>query len=254
MLARVFGFKVSLSLPASTALLIHGVGVRIVRGVTSRANPPAPGLAARARGTPRRELWGYGVWFFVAIVFAIPEVWAGFGSPPWPTLSITIAHLEGLWPGTRVVIVAIIVFLIFQAVRYPFRHTGEFDSPPGRPPRGRTVNGRLTKHPDDVAELAAVLYLLGAIAIMIGGALNAAHATSDQYVVGYVIWGLFWVFLVGVPNALAFFFARDIAFPTLFRTIIDLENRWRPAAVLTVFALVILALHLVFFPWPNIPI
>ena len=194
---------------------------------------------------PAREIWGYGVWFFIAVVFAIPESWAGFGSPSWPTLSITVAHLENLWPGTRVVIVGLMVLLIFQAVNYPFRRAAAA--------AGRTTNGRLTRHPDDIRAVSGVGYLLVALGAVAGGSLITASLTSDMYVLGYVIYGLFAIFLVLIPNALAFWFARDVAFPTFFATIGDLERRWRFAVVVIVFALVILALHLVFFPWPNVP-
>lgn len=194
---------------------------------------------------PARELWGYGVWFFVAVVFAIPESWAGFGNPPWPTLSITVVHLEKLWPGTRVVIVGLMVLLVFQAVNYPFRRVGAT--------RGRTPNGRLARRPDDIRVVSAVGYLLAALGAVAGGSLITAILTSDMYVLGYVIYGLFAIFLVLVPNALAFWFARDVAFPTFFATIGDLERRWRLAVVVVVFALVILTFHLVFFPWPNVP-
>lgn len=229
--------------------------------MTSQAGPPAQAgttrglsrVAARPRAMPAREAWGYGLWLFVGIVFAIPEAWAGFGSPPWPSLSITVAHLETLWPGTRVVIVAVIVLLVFQAVGYPFRHAGEGTSSTGQRTAVRTERGRLTRQAGDVPVISTVGYFLAALAITAGGSLLAANASSDPYVLGYVIYSLFWIFLVGVPNALAYFCARDFAFPTLFRTVADLESRWRLAAVAAVFALVILALHLVFFPWPNIP-
>jgi len=42
-----------------------------------------------------------------------------------------------------------------------------------------------------------------------------------------------------------------VPFPTLFRTVADLERRWRPVAMIVVAGLVILMLHLVFFPWPD---
>jgi hypothetical protein len=234
---------------------------RIVLHVTWQVEPPAgagavPALrraAAPFRGIPAREIWGYAVWFFVAVVFAIPEAWSGFGNTPWPTLSITVAHLEALWPGTRVVIVGLIVLLVFQAFKYPLRHTGNFAAAAGEPVRGRTPNGRLTKNPDGISVVFGVGYLLVALVAVAGGSLITASLTSDMYILGYVIYGLFAIFLVLVPNALAFWFARDVVFPTFFRTIADLESRWRFAAVLAVFALVILAFHLVFFPWPNVP-
>jgi hypothetical protein len=212
-------------------------------------SPPGQSLqtrTAKTRGITAMERWGYAVWFFVAIVFAIPEAWAGFGSPPWPTLSITVAHLESLFPGTRVIIVALIVLLIFQAVRYPFR-AGASRPPPGRTPGGRRIRGHGQASP-----VPALAYLLVALAAVAGGSLITASLTSDMYVLGYVIYSLFAIFFVAIPNALAFWIARDVPFPTFFRTMGDLEQRWRLVAVVVVWALVILALHLVFFPWPNI--
>jgi hypothetical protein len=55
---------------------------------------------------------------------------------------------------------------------------------------------------------------------------------------GYGVW-----LLVGLV------FATDVPFPTLYRTIAYLERRWRPAAMVIVAGL---AVHLVFFPWPDI--
>jgi hypothetical protein len=201
------------------------------------------------RLSPARAAWGYGVWSFVVIVFAIPEAWAGFGTTPWPTLSITIAHLEKLWPGTRVVIVGLIVLLVFRALRYPFGQTGGAAGPQ----RGWTPNGRLTRRPDAISEVSAIGYLVIALAAVAGGSLITAHLTSDMYVLGDVLWGLFAIFLVLIPNTLAYWFGKDVAFPTFYALMGDLESRWRLAVVLVVFGLVILALHLVFFPWPNIP-
>jgi hypothetical protein len=66
------------------------------------------------------------------------------------------------------------------------------------------------------------------------------------------MYGLIAIFLVIIPNALAFWFAKEVPFPTLYRTVADLERRWRPAAMVIVAGLVVLMLHLVFFPWPDI--
>ena len=41
-------------------------------------------------------------------------------------------------------------------------------------------------------------------------------------------------------------------FPTFFRTIGDLDRRWRPAAMIIVAWLVVLMFHLAFFPWPDL--
>ena len=39
--------------------------------------------------------------------------------------------------------------------------------------------------------------------------------------------------------------------PTLLTTIVNLERRWRPAAVVILAGLVILLLHLALPPWPD---
>jgi hypothetical protein len=229
--------------------------VRNVLHVTGRAWPSvrATAAAGRPRGPGSREIWGYGVWLFAGLVFGIPESWAGLATPPWPSLSNTVAHLEQLWSPTAVIIVALIVFLVFQAVRYPPGHTGEFAAPPGAPRRGRTPGGRLTQAPAAVSPVPVLVYFPLALGVIAAGATVAAVTGAGAYVLGYVIYGLFAVFCVAIPNALAYWFARDVPFPTFFRTITDLERRWRPAAIVIVAGLVVLMLHLVFFPRPDIP-
>jgi hypothetical protein len=89
-----------------------------------RIRPPS-----RFRGLPAREIWGYGVWLFAGLVFGVPESWAGLATPPWPSLSDTVIQLERLWHPVAVIIVALIVFVVFQAVKYPPAHTGEVQGP-----------------------------------------------------------------------------------------------------------------------------
>ena len=89
---------------------------------------------------------------------------------------------------------------------------------------------------------------LGAVA---GGSLIAATASSDMWVLGYVIYGLFAIFFMIIPNIMAFRFAIQVPFPSLVRTAADIESRWRPAAMIIVAGLVILMIHLAFAPWPD---
>lgn len=208
--------------------------------------------SARFRGLPDREIWGYGLWLFVGLVFGIPESWAGLATPPWPALSDTIAHLESRWHPVAVIIVALIVFVVFQVVKYPPGHTGEFRRRPGEPWRGRTEGGRLIRRPGEPSVVPVLLYFPAALAVMTVGSIIAAVTSSDTFVLGYVIYGLFAMFLGVIPNALAYWFAREVPFPTLARTIANLERRWRPVAMIIVAGLVILMLHLVFFPWPDL--
>jgi hypothetical protein len=224
--------------------------------VTGRARRVQELGGATSRGGASREKWGYGVWLFIGLVFGVPESWAGIATPPWPALSDTVGHLESLWSPVAVIVVALIVFAAFHALRYPPGHTGEFPARPGERRtagnrRGRTPGGRFTRFPGEVSLVPTFVYLPLAIGAVAAGSLIAALAGGDTWVLGYVIYGLFTIFLVIVPNVLAYWFARDVPFPTLLRTVAALERRWRPAAMIVVAGLVILMLHLVFFPWPD---
>jgi hypothetical protein len=97
-----------------------------------------------------------------------------------------------------------------------------------------------------------MVYFPVAIGVVAGGSILAATMGGGSFVLGYAIYALIAIFLVLIPNALAFWFAADVPFPTLHRTIANLERRWRPAAMVIVAGLVVLAIHLVFFPWPDI--
>jgi hypothetical protein len=213
---------------------------------------PAGRLRARFRSASERELWGYGVWLSVGLVFGVPESWAGITSPPWPALSDTVGHLEQLWHPVRVIVVTLIVFAAFQAVTYPPGRAGE-SAPESKPARGCTPCGRFARAGTGTASVVPVMvYFPVAIGVVAGGSILAAVAGGGMFVLGYVIYGLIAIFLVLIPNALAFWFAADVPFPTLYRTIANLERRWRPAAMVIVAGLVVLAFHLVFFPWPDI--
>jgi hypothetical protein len=214
---------------------------------------PAHGLKARFGGVGRRELWGYGVWLFVGLVFGVPESWAGITSPPWPALSDTVGHLEQLWHPVRVIVVALIVFLAFHAVRYPPGRTGESAARHGEPAWARTLSRWFAGSGTSAARaVPVVVYFPLAAGVVAGGSVIAALAGSDTFVLGYVIYGLIAVFLVIIPNALAFWFATQVPFPTLYRAVANLQRRWRPAAMVIVAGLVVLMFHLVFYPWPDI--
>jgi len=91
-----------------------------------------------------------------------------------------------------------------------------------------------------------MVYFPVAIGVVAGGSILAAVAGGGIFVLGYVIYGLIAIFLVLIPNALAFWLAADVPFPTLYRTVANLERRWRPAAMVIVAGLIVLAFHLVF--------
>lgn len=204
------------------------------------------------------EKWGYGFWLFMGLVFGVPESWAGLANPPWPALSDTVTHLDALWPPTAVIVVALIVFVAFYFVRVPVSQTGSLAYTQGGPGRGtgagvgRTYNGRLSRTPADISPVPALIYVPLALAAITIGSIIAAVASGDFWVEGYVIYGLIAIFLVIIPNVLAYWFAREVPWPTLLATVVLLERRWRPAAVVVLAGLVILMLHLALPPWPDL--
>jgi hypothetical protein len=215
-------------------------------------------LAARFSGMTTTEKWGYGFWLFMGLVFGIPESWAGLANPPWPALSDTITHLDALWPPTAVIVVALVVFVAFYFVRVPVSQAGSLAFTQGGLGRGtgagvgRTYAGRLSRTPADISPVPALIYVPLALAAITIGSIIAAVASDDFWVLGYVIYGLIAIFLVIIPNVLAYWFAREVPWPTLLATVTNLERRWRPAAVVVLAGLVILMLHLALPPWPDL--
>jgi hypothetical protein len=212
---------------------------------------------ARFSGMSTTEKWGYGFWLFLGLVFGVPESWAGLASPPWPALSDTIGHLDQIWPPTAVIVVAVVVFVAFYFVRVPVAQPSSLALGQGGLGRGtgagvgRTYNGRLSRTPADISPVPALIYIPLALAAITIGSIIAAVASGDFWVLGYVIYGLIAIFLVIIPNVLAYWFAREVPWPTLLATVAALERRWRPAAVVILAGLVVLMFHLAFFPWPD---
>jgi hypothetical protein len=185
----------------------------------------------------RDELWGYGVWSVVALTFGVPEITAAVDDAvPWPTISGTIGELEWVWSPTSLFVVAIIVYAAVHSVR----------------PLARTPGGRYSPRAAAGGVVSPLLYFPVAIACVIVGSMIAAETASGQYDLGYVLYGLIAFFVVIVPSALAVARCRDVPFPTLFRTIGYLEARLHVAALAILVALVILLIHLAFYPWPDI--
>jgi hypothetical protein len=69
--------------------------------------------------------------------------------------------------------------------------------------------------------------------------------------VGYVLYSLIAIFWVIIPNIAAYWFKRDAPYTTLVVTISCLARRLAFAACLAAALLVILLIHLAFYPWPS---
>ena len=114
----------------------------------------------------------------------------------------------------------------------------------------------------------AVIGVLAIVAIATFVTVRAGHygPKNPPYNVDYVLYGLIGLCWIVVPSLLAFGWGKDAPYPTLFKTVADLEEwlngrNWRldigqdlawmiSYAILT--GLVILLLHLIFYPFPNV--
>jgi hypothetical protein len=205
-----------------------------------------------------RELGGYVVWGLTAGVIASFELWAAIGTPPWATISATVGHLEAQ-PGygglVAILVVALIVLGAAQAVGYSW--SGAYpligrDSAAQRASK-RTKTGRLTMRPSADRDELSPLYILLALVVVGIVAWVVIVTVDDSWHRSYWIYGSIALLLVIFPNALAFFSKSDVPFPTLFRTIANLERHARPVALVVLAGLVVLLIHLAFYPWPHVP-
>jgi hypothetical protein len=207
----------------------------------------APVSSRSVRSLSRAEAWGYAVWGAVAAIIAVPEIWALSGSPRWPTISLTAAHLEAMWSPTKAVIVALIAAAVVQLMTYR-----------GPWPGGRTLRmplGRYTRvQAAEAAEPSeiplAAWYLPLAAAVTAAASVVTATLTADKFALGYVLYGTMALTLVIIPDALAYWFAKEVPFPTLFRTLEYLDARYHPALLVVCSGLTVLAIHIVAYPWP----
>jgi len=206
----------------------------------------------------RRELWGYIVWGAMALVIAIPEITAAVDHKvPWPTISGMTGHLEYRWSWVALIVVALIVFAAFQTVTYQWSPPGDLAIPATQRKLTRTPAGRLTMALDKTSdsekdELSTRWLLIAFAVVVVGGLLAARLNPHGKFFLGYVLYGLIAVVWIVIPNVLALWFAKDVAFPTLFRTVASLERRLHFVAVILLVGFVILLIHLALYPWPNI--
>ncbi|MCX4095469.1 hypothetical protein [Nocardia sp. alder85J] len=205
-----------------------------------------------ATGGRSAEFWGYLMWGLAGLAVAVPELIAVFRIADWPTISATIGHLEIRHSWVRLAVVFVIVVVAYYAVPQLITSPTRAGVVGGRQV---TANGRMTTDPDEVRYQGMGGYLVLAIAALVVGVGFAAGARQmhpGTFVGAYVLYGLIAVMWVIVPSLLAAFRAREVPFPTLFRTIGYLERRAHPLAAVLLALLVILLLHLAFYPWPRV--
>jgi hypothetical protein len=77
---------------------------------------------------------------------------------------------------------------------------------------------------------------------------------DDRYLQGEVLYGSIALVWIAIPAWLAYRHGRWVPYATLFRTIQDLESHLRTAAIVVAGGILILLVHLAFYPWPaSIP-
>jgi hypothetical protein len=151
-----------------------------------------------------------------------------------------------------VIVVAALVVTAAQAVRLPIREKGALAEQADESKLGRTPGGRVTCAPGVEKELSPWPYFLGALVFVIGGSFLASALSDNKWVLGYVIYGLIAFFGIIVPSVLAYGPTPDAPFAGLFRTIADLEGRMHVVGLILLAGLVVLLIHLAFYPWPDV--
>jgi hypothetical protein len=240
---------------------------RVVLGRVWKLLPPRARrfLVERFRDVTRSEAAGYVVWSAMGIVVGVPEIWAAVSGSDfvWPTISTTVGHLQSRWPVLALIPVALIVTAAYSVLRITPAATAIQADLQGV---GRTSRGRLVKQDvsfDDLAsgaappatasrgEWRAFPYFAFATVVVVVGAALAAQS-ENRFLVGYVLYSLIAIFWIVLPNAIAYVFGKDVEFTTLFFTVRALGRRLQFVAALVAALLVILLLHLAFYPWPSL--
>ncbi|RMI30981.1 hypothetical protein EBN03_20365 [Nocardia stercoris] len=189
------------------------------------------------------------MWGLAAAAIAGPELAAVFRAGDWPTISSTVGHLADAHAWVRLIVVAVIVLLGYYAIP-------QLNALPPVTDRAVTPGGRTTRYGELVRAGGLGGYLVLAAAALIAAAVFAGaarHVHPGTYSGAYVLYGAVALLWVVVPSLLAYFWSRDVPFPTLFRTVAYLELRIPAAAAIVLTGLVILLLHLAFYPWPRMP-
>jgi hypothetical protein len=193
----------------------------------------------------RDELNGYVFWGLVALFIGVPEVLASVSNRlkadiPWPTISDLVGKdLERHHHWIAPLVVALIVVVTMHAITYP---------------AAKKQAGRAVRDPSEAVHVAwsewyvAVVAAAGTAAGLIASALGA-----NKNELGYAMYVTLTITGVVIPSALAYWWNRVLAIPTLFAILAYLRARAAWVATLVVALLVVLLFHLALYPWPNYP-
>jgi membrane protein implicated in regulation of membrane protease activity len=234
-----------------------------------------------------RWKWGYFVWLVAGAVIAVPEIAAAIDHThrwlQFTTISEMVGHLERHHTWVELLVVAAIVFAAFSTVKLSPRSQSGTDGPVAdRDKAQRTAGGRLTLVPSAVTtrpahfddEGAPVLFAIAAgvsLAAIAVGTWAAVEWWQDKghFQPAYVLYGSLALLWLVVPSLYAFLSGKDTPFPTLFRSVVNLEEWLRSRSwtmgklalgpvlgwlvvYVIVAGLAILLLHLTLYPYPDI--
>ena len=210
-------------------------------------------------------------------MIAVPEITAAFshGALPFTTISEMSGHLEFIWSPAELLVIAAIVFALFSLTKLPAPSAAP---PPGQP--ARTPAGRLTRPavvpttPPATFDALPVPWQFLVAAVAASAAVIAATVLtielwddSRHFHPSYVLYGLLALFWLVIPSFVAFVSGKDAPFPTLFRTLANLEDglrAWKPGGLavgpplawlvsyVIVAGLVVLLIHITLYPFPDI--
>ena len=193
------------------------------------------------------EVSGYVVWAAMAVAIGYPEIRAATDSEnvPWPTISGMTGHLEVEYVWVSFIVVALLTWVASHAVV----SARGVPTPSGLRPNADT--GRLTTT-ENPAPISPLLYFpLAGACVAIGIAFANKYCGHDKYTFGEVMYGLLFFFAAGLPGLLAWR-KRLVPFPTLFLTLKNLARHMHVVTLLLASALLVLFIHLVFYPWPSL--
>ena len=252
-----------------------------------------------------RRRWGYVVWGVALGFVFIPEILAALpfteSQLPFPTISRMTGHLEYEHAEWEIFPTMLSVFVLYSLWRVPPRTTSgggtaeliaagrsRGDISPHRTPGGRLTfeasPGKATDFDDEV--LRDFWFALRAVAVALAITLItlwAFHHWPNQYItapdgkrsklanyhVAYFLYGSIAFFWLLLPSVTGFVKGKDAEFPSLFRTIANLEESigrprrnptsdrigkaiaWLVSFIL-VWGMVFLMMHLTLYPFPNI--